>query len=220
MGKKLVLIHTLPPLIDVFNKLAAELLPGTQLMHVLDEPLLEQVKIRGHLAPEDSARLGSHVTMAEQIQAGAVLVTCSTISPCVDDVRPQARIPLSKIDEAMITTAVQLGSRIGVVATVQTTLEPTRCLLETQATQFGKEIETELFLVDGALSALMAGDGTTHDHLVKDTVLDLAQRVEVIILAQASMARVVDVIVEGECHIPVLSSPHLALKQVGQLMDK
>ena len=172
MGKKLVLIHTLPPLIEVFNDLTAELLPGTRLIHILDEPLLEQVRKRGHLAPEDSARLGSHITMAEQIQADAVLVTCSTISPCVDDVRSQTRIPLSKIDEAMIATAVRLGSRIGVAATAETTLGPTRTLLQEQAEQQDTQIETELMLVERALSALLSGDGDTHDRLVKNAILD------------------------------------------------
>jgi len=219
MGKKLVLIHTLPPLIEVFNDLTAELLPGTRLIHILDEPLLEQVRKRGHLAPEDSARLGSHITMAEQIQADAVLVTCSTISPCVDDVRSQTRIPLSKIDEAMIATAVRLGSRIGVAATAETTLGPTRTLLQEQAEQQDTQIETELMLVERALSALLSGDGDTHDRLVKNAILDLAQRVEVVVLAQASMARVVATITESDCSVPVLSSPHLALKQIQGILE-
>jgi len=31
----LALIHTVPPLIEVFNKLCADLLPGVQVMHIL-----------------------------------------------------------------------------------------------------------------------------------------------------------------------------------------
>jgi hypothetical protein len=38
--------------------------------------------------------------------------------------------------------------------------------------------------------------------------------VDVIVLAQASMARVLDVIPESERGVPILSSPHLALEQV------
>ena len=218
MAEKVVLVHTVPPLIEVFNGLAAELLPGTRLMHILDEPLLEQVRQRGDLAPEDSARLGEHISLAERIRAEAVLVTCSTISPCVDEVRSKTGIPLSKIDEAMIATAVQLGARIGVVATAETTLEPTRQLLTTQAAQSGKIIKTELVFVDKALPALLKGDRSTHDQLVKAVILALAQQVELIVLAQASMARVLDVIQENECAVPILSSPHLALKQIRQLL--
>ncbi len=187
-AKRLVLVHTVSPLLDVFNKLGAELLPGVQLMHVLDEPLLERVRQRGQLAPEDSARLQTHVAVAEGTGADAVLVTCSTVSPCVDDVRPEANIPVMKIDEAMIAEAVARGTKIGVVATNVTTLEPTRQLLEAQADVAAKEIEVELVLVENALPALLGGDGTTHDNLVKKAVLELADRVDVVVLAQASMA--------------------------------
>jgi Asp/Glu/hydantoin racemase len=217
-NKLLVLIHTISPLLGVFNKLGEELLPGVQFMHILDEPLLERVRQRGHLAPEDSARLGTHVVAAEGIGARAVLVTCSTVSPCVDDVRPQAGIPVVKIDEAMIARAVATGSTIGVVATAASTLEPTRQLLQAQADSAGKKIETDLVLVENALPALLSGDGSTHDSLVKEAVLELAQRVDVVVLAQASMARVLYVIPEAERQVPILSSPHLALERVHQLL--
>jgi Asp/Glu/hydantoin racemase len=217
--KRLVLVHTVSPLLDVFNRLGAELLPGVQLLHVLDEPLLERVRQRGQLAPEDSARLGTHVAAAEGSGADAVLVTCSTISPCVDDVRPEANIPVIKIDEAMISRAVAMGTKIGVVATNVTTLEPTRQLLEAQAKTADKAIEIELVLVENALPALLSGDGATHDSLVKEAVLKLAHRVDVVILAQATMARVLDVIPEPERQVPILSSPHLALERVRDLIE-
>jgi len=216
---RLVMVHTLSPLLEVFKKLGEELLPGVQLMHIVDEPLLEQVRQRGHLASEDTARLGTHVAVAEATGADMVLVTCSTVSPCVDDVRPQAGIPVIKIDEAMIAKAVGSGTRIGVVATNVTTLEPTRQLLQAQAQAGGKEIEVELVLVENALPALLSGDGVTHDRLVSGAVFELAGRVDVIVLAQASMARVLYVIPEAERRVPILSSPHLALEQVRELLE-
>ncbi len=219
MSNRLVLIHTVTPLIDVFNKMGAELLPGVQLIHILDEPLLERVRQRGRLAAEDAARMQTHVTVAEQIKAQAVLVTCSTISPTVDEVRPKANIPVVKIDEAMITKAVEQGNTIGVVATNPTTLEPTRHLLQTQADAAVKTIDIKLVLVDQALSAFLSGDGATHDTLVAEAVLNLAQNVDVVVLAQASMARVLDVIPKNEHAVPILSSPHLALAQVKRILN-
>jgi hypothetical protein len=98
--------------LGVFSKLGAELLPGVELKHILDELLIERVRQRGSLAPADALRLQDHIALAEEIGADAVLVTCSTISPCVDDVRPHARIPVLKIDEAMIGQAVVSGTRL------------------------------------------------------------------------------------------------------------
>ena len=97
--KKLVCLHTVRPLLDLFDRIAAKELPGTQLVHILDEPLLERVSLRGHLDPEDSLRVQSHRELSEKIGASAILVTCSTISPCVDGIRTLTSIPIFKIDE-------------------------------------------------------------------------------------------------------------------------
>ena len=155
MSRCLVLVHTVPPLLEVFRRLTAELLPGVQVLQILDEPMLERVKRRGRLAAEDGARLAEHVAVAAAVGAGAVLITCSTVSPVVDMVRPTASIPVLKIDEAMIAEAVRLGRRVGVVATAASTLEPTRGLLEAEAARQGKTITTELVLVDGAIDGAL-----------------------------------------------------------------
>jgi Asp/Glu/hydantoin racemase len=219
MAELLVLVHTVPPLIDVFNDLAAELLPGVRVLHVLDEPLLERVRLRGCLAPEDSVRLLHHAQEAAQIGAAAVLVTCSTISPCVDDVRPNAAVPILRIDEAMIGAAVQAGRRIGVIATNRTTLEPTRQQLLAEARRKDLGIEVDMHMVEGALPALLNGDGDTHDALVHAAICDLAPRVDAIVLAQASAARALALLKPSTLAVPVLASPHSALRAVASLLN-
>lgn len=218
MARSLVLVHTVKPMLDVFDKLGAEYLPGVQLLHVLDEILLERVRLRGHLAPEDADQLRSYAIVGEQIGAGAMLVTCSTLSPCVDDVRPHTRLSIMKIDEAMVAEAVRLGSSIGIIATSLTTLEPTRQQLVKQAQLVGKEIETESVLVNGALPALLSGDGRSHDEKVKLAILDMLDRKDVIVLAQASMSRVLDVLPLADRSSPILASPPIALKALQFLL--
>ena len=219
MSSKLVLVHTVPPLIGTFTALGAELLPDVQQLHVLDEVILERVRQRGRLDPQDAERLRAHVVSAEEIGATAVLVTCSTISPCVDEVRPRVGIPVIKIDEAMVARAVDSGTRIGLVATNPATIEPSSQLLRVRAAQLGKPIEVHARLAEGAFAAVLSGDGATHDRLVRDAVLDLAPSVDVIVLAQASMARVLATLPEHERSVPILSSPHMALDQVRQAID-
>jgi Asp/Glu/hydantoin racemase len=214
MVKILVCIHTVQPLLGVFDFLSAEILPGIKVMHILDEPLLARIGKRGQLDTEDIQRIQTHRELAKQIGAEAVLVTCSSVSPCVDDVRELPGIPIYKIDEAMIHQAVTLGRRIGVVATAETTLEPTRKLLATEADRQNKRIQTELVLVPDALQSLLSGDSEKHDSMVKQSVLDIGERVDVIVLAQASMARVLDAISDSERQVPILSSPHLALEVI------
>lgn len=216
--KSIVLVHTLKPLIGVFDRLCDELLPGVKVYHILDEPLLERIRRRNQLTEQDASRLAEHVMEAENIGARVVLVTCSSISPCVDDILSKVKIPVIKIDEAMIAEAVRLGSQIGVVATNVTTLEPTRDLLVSQAKAIEKRIDTKLVLVDNALDELLSGDGDQHDRLVKKAVLQLSTEVDVVVLAQASMARVLEIISEAERIVPVLSSPQLAVQKIRAIL--
>jgi len=215
----LVLIHTVPPLIGVFDRLAGRILPGVRVKHVLDEPLLEAIRLRGRLSQEDGERLLSHVKQAEQIRAQAVLVTCSTTSPLVDHIQAQVSIPVFKIDQAMIEKAVHLGTRIGVLATNRTTLEPTRQMLLAQAVKTGKKIEYEENYIEGALEFLLKGQAEQHDQLVHQAIVEIRPKVDVVILAQASMARVLETgAVPGE-GAPVLSSPFLALEQISHIFQ-
>ncbi len=219
MAGLLVLIHTVPPLISVFDRLTAQILPGVRVKHILDEPLLETIRLRGRLAQADGKRLLGHVKQAELIGAQAVLVTCSTTSPLVDHLQAQFSIPIFKIDQAMIEQAVHLGGRIGVLATNRTTLEPTRQMLLAQAAKTGKKIEYEESFIEGALDALLMGQPELHDRLVHQAIREIRATVDVVVLAQASMARALETETVHHEGAPVLSSPYLALEQIGHIFQ-
>ena len=213
-----VFIHTILPLVGVFDQLARVHLPGVQVKHILDEPLLEGIRQRGGLTSSDSTRLWDHIKIAESIRARAVLVTCSTLSPLLDNLSPLTALPLVKIDEAMMTAAVLAGNHLEVLATSPTALTSAQMMLEVQARKSGKQIACEFKLVDGAFSALLAGKTDEHDRLVRQAVIELGPSVDVVVLAQASMARVLAEIPEGDRRVPIFSSPHLALKQVRKFL--
>lgn len=220
MPNIVVLIHTISPLIKVFDRLSAELLPGVQLKHILDEPLLEGIRQRGSSISSDAARLWDHIKIAESIRCRAVLITCSILSPLIDDLRPLTALPLVKIDEAMISAAIQAGSHLGVLATNPTSLIFLQQRLDSQAQQSGKVITYELKSVDGAFDALLADNTEEHDRLVRQAITEFLPDVDAIVLAQASTARVLNVIPEAERRVPIFSSPNLALEQVRQCLGK
>jgi hypothetical protein len=107
-----------------------------------------------------------------------------------------------------------LGPRIGVLATNPTTLEPTERLLLERAKAAGCTVKIQTHLVPGALDALLAGDGETHDRLLSAAIADIAPGTDAIVLAQASMARVLEALPESARTKPILSSPHLALERL------
>lgn len=149
--------------------------------------------------------------------ADAVLCCCSSVGDVVDRARAEAPIPLLRIDEPMAVEAVQSGRRIGVIATVRTTLEPTVGLIRRKAQELGRAVEVEPVLVQGAFDALSAGDGAAHDRLVKEALIALLKRSDVVVLAQASIARVLAAL-EQPPAIPVLTSPLSGLKAAGAIL--
>lgn len=71
----------------------------------------------------------------------------------------------------------------------------------------GKKVAINARLCEGAFDALMSGDAAKHDALVSDALSQLMKEVDVILLAQASMARVVDTLPNEKMQVPVLASP-------------
>ena len=220
MTTSVVCIHTMPHLIETFNLLGAEILPGVQFLHVLDEVMLKRVRKNGGADTREIEWLKFQVENAEEIQASAVLVTCTILSACVDEIRPAVNIPMIKIDEVLVERAVEIGEKIGVIVTNPDTLEPSTQLVLEHAAAVGKQMRVEPRVVDVAFDAVRNGDMQTHDRLVRQAINDLAPNVDVIILAQASMARVLDVEGGLDCPVPILSSPYLALEQLKSVLQE
>jgi Asp/Glu/hydantoin racemase len=219
MPRRLVFVHTATSLADLFGRLSHDLLPrDVEIWHVTDEILLNVALAQGGLSPFLHDRIVSHAVAAEQAGATAVQLTCSSVSPCADSAQVRVRIPVLKVDEPMIDRALQLGARIGVVATIPTTLNPTRDLIHVRADAQGKSVQVEARLAEGAFQALCIGDLARHDALVRQVLQNLSRRNDVILLAQASMARVVDTLRDSALVCPVLTSPRLALERAARVL--
>ncbi len=114
--------------------------------------------------------------------------------------------------------AVARGSRIGVVATLATTLRPTGDLILDTARAQGTPVVLDSVLVEGAYAALLGGDQAGHDDLVA-AALDAATRGnDAVVLAQASMARVLPRLAEAQ-QAKVLASPAFAVEEVAQRIE-
>jgi Asp/Glu/hydantoin racemase len=218
MPKPFALIHTSPVLVPTFNTLCRDLLPGMPVFHMVDESLIKDTIAAGSLRKPTIRRLVAHIDSAAQAGAGAVLVTCSSIGEGVRVARALFDFPVFRIDEAMAERAVDSGRRIGVLATLQTTLVPTVRLLEETAAARGRRPEILSVLCEGAFDAVLAGDVETHDRIVGASLMELCGRADVIVLAQASMARVVASLPSEGRKVPILSSPELAMARVAEVI--
>lgn len=207
----LALLHTAVVNATTFQALAAELLPEVETFHMLDESLLKNTIRDGAMSPLTARRVIGHIVSAEEAGAGAVLVTCSSIGRGAELARAVVSIPVVRVDEAMADEAVRTGARIGVIATLPTTLDPTAALVHARAELAGVEVEIVSHLCEGAFAALTGGDPAMHDAKVAAGLRALMATVDVIVLAQATMARVAATIPERERRVPILSSPRSGL---------
>jgi Asp/Glu/hydantoin racemase len=213
---RLAMIHTVGRLEPLFADLATELGPDVEISHVVDEDLLGEAIAAGRVPEATARRLERRVDRAVEGGADLVLVTCSSMGPVVDSMAARG-MPVLRVDEALADRAIELGSRIGIIATLATTLEPTTELVRRRAEIAGHEpgsVKIVSRLVDGAFGALKADDPATHDELVRAGLRELLPLVDVIVLAQASMARVAATLdADDTGDTPILASPRLGVER-------
>ena len=213
---KVAVLHTSFVFVSVdpvITDLLAELVPDAEIAHFVDSDVLATVVREGSVSTASASRMVHLAQAAEAAGADLILSACSSLGPGVDVAAEQVSVPIVKIDTSMAVQAVGAGDRIGVLATVPTTLAPTAAQIQGVADREGKSITIETRLAEGAFDVLMAGDRAKHDELILANARDLATRVDVIVLAQASMWRMTDTLRE-QTGVPVLSSPRLGVQEV------
>jgi Asp/Glu/hydantoin racemase len=218
--KTLALIHTsfIFVRVDPFvEPLLDEILPGVRRINILDDSLLADVMKNNGVTPPIVRRLCAYALSAQDAGADAILSLCSSLGPAVDAARQQIEIPIIKIDEAMAEEAVRTAERIGVLATVESTLTPTLNLVRDKAAAAGKAIEVKPALVSGALELLLKGERERHDSLVLEVASRTAPQVDVLLLAQGSMTRLQPRLSHA-IGKRVLTSPRLGIEQARQVL--
>jgi Asp/Glu/hydantoin racemase len=219
MPKRVIFLHTVMSVPPQFDALARELLPeGTVWWHVVDEMLAKIGFANGGLTPFLYRRVADHAQAAQEAGADALQLTCSSISPCADPGRWLASIPVLKVDEPMVKHAVEIATRIGVAATASTALGPLTEQVRACAAAAGKRVEVESLLCSEAYPHMLSGNTLEHDRIVRSHLENMATRNDVILLAQASMARVVDTMPPETRTVPILTSPRAAIERLRDVL--
>jgi Asp/Glu/hydantoin racemase len=202
-----------PTIKDLFR----ELLPEVGLIDFVDSDVLATVQREGEVSAASVRRMCHLAQAAEDAGVQVIFSACSSLGPALDVVRRIARVPVVKIDDAMAVEAVERSRRIGVLATVPSTLGPTTKLVRDAALASGRTVRVTHRLCDGAFGILMGGDRLRHDNMVTEAAQELAREVDLIILAQASMARLAPRLAD-ETHVEVLASPRSGVESVAAVL--
>ncbi len=219
MKKRITLIHAVTTAIAPMRHAFQEGWPEAELCNLLDDDLMPAYNRAGGLTPHIVERICELALYAARTGADGILFTCSVFPQAEDLAKQLVPVPLLKPDEAMIAAALDAGKRIGVVATNPPAAPAAAAQLQAGASARGLTIEVITGLADGAFAAGNAGDAATHDRLVIEAVEGLADSVDVICLAQVSMA-MVRAQAQARVRVPVLTSPATAVSRLRALLTE
>jgi Asp/Glu/hydantoin racemase len=212
---RIAFVHTVGFLVEDFRARMRTDIPGADCFHILNESLLQDL-LRGAPQPLVYRRVVDQIVLAAEAQPDLIVVTCSSTSPAVDIARRIVPQTILKIDDPMAAEAVRSGTRIGLLCTASSTVEPSSALLRAHAVVQGRDITIKTVLRPEAYQALLAGDRARHDAMLVEAATELAREVDVLVLAQASLAHLRDRLA-AELACPVLASPPLLMRELARL---
>jgi Asp/Glu/hydantoin racemase len=212
-------VYTGRGLDGAISALFQDILPHVRLANLIDDSLIADVVAAGRVPESVTKRLIGYFLNAGDIGADVILNTCSSVGELVELGRRFTDVPIVRIDEPMAEAAVERFSRIGVMATLPSTLQPTLRLIESKGNEIRKTISAVDGLAEGAYDALISGRPEEHDAMILETAAKIASSVDGIVLAQGSMARIADKL-EERAGKPVLSSPRMAVEAIADILDK
>ncbi|MCR0985567.1 aspartate/glutamate racemase family protein [Roseomonas populi] len=218
MAKRIGFIHTVGFLVENFRERMRAAHPEADSFHILNESLLQDL-LRGAPKPLVYRRVVSQVVLAAEAGADLVVVTCSSTSPAVDIARHVVPQPVLKIDDPMAAEAVRRGPRIGLLCTASSTVEPSTALLRAHAAGQGREVTIAPLVRPDAYAALMAGDRGRHDAMIREAAGELGEAVDVLVLAQASLAHLQPDLAAA-LPAPVLASPPLLMDAIAAALHE
>ncbi len=216
--KTVFIIHTSGVSANELNALFKEMAPDVTVRNIIDDSLLPEVLENGGVTDGVRRRIREYARLAESAGADLIFNQCSSVGEAASEAARDVKVPLVKVDERMAEVACETGRRVGVIATLGTTLGPTCRLIRETAKRMGKDIEIVERLCEGAFDKLIAGDRKTHNEMVISAIRELAREVDVVVCAQGSMTALLPDL--GETPVPVLTSPRLGVEKAVQVLNR
>ena len=203
---KITAVYTGQGLCEPLCALLKKELPGLELTNIVDDSIIADVIRAGGVTKAVTRRLIGYYSVAQERGTDFILNTCSSVGEVAELGTRMISVPILRIDRPMAETAVKNFSRIAVIATLPTTLEPTIRLVQSVAAEQNRQVTVLNGLAEGAYQALVAGSPQEHDRRIEEAARRLADQADCFVLAQGSMMRMQEKLaqISGKT---VLSSP-------------
>ena len=217
MGRKVGMVHAGSSNVPLFNELTSEIMPGVEVVHLVDEGLLSmaEAQFRRHVV----RRLKTLASFAEESGAEIVLLTCTAFGRLVDEIKEAVNIPVMSVLEIMVDEEMGVSDHIGILGSHPGALASTSQIIQEQAKLGGKKTEVKTLLCPGAFDALRRGDLATHDRIVIEHLNQLMEEVKVIVIPQPSIEKAVEKVPQARRKVPIMSSAHLSVERLKERLD-
>ena len=216
--KTLGIIHAVNLTIRAMQPFLERFIPDIEVVHVCDDTI-QRDNIRAGVGVIPKGNYFKFAQYAHNLQeAGAdmILLACSTFNYAAELARPMIDIPIMQIDRPMMELAVCQGRRVGLLATLSTTVPSSERLLRIVAAEQKKEVEVTTVLREEAFRAIQKGDSETHNAILLEEIEKLSGKVDSIVMAQLSMSALAPHLTGTR--VPVYDSGTTGFGRIRQMM--
>lgn len=217
-NKTLGIIHASHITITAMQPYLEKYLPEVQSMHLCDDTI-QRDNIRagvGVIPKVNYFKFAQYAHNLEEAGVDLILLACSTFNYAAELGRPLVNVPIMQIDRPMMEKAVRTGKRIGLLATLETTVPASARLLDIAAEEAGVHIEKKTVLCSEAFAAYAQGNIQQHNALLLGAIDALSKKTDCIVMVQLSMSALAPCL--KETTVPVYNSGETGFMRVRELL--
>ncbi len=195
-----------------------EILPDVRVAHVVDDTIqITNFACPPGVIPKNNYyKFATYAHYLEEAGVDLIMLACSTFNMAAELATPMINTPILQIDRPMMELALSHGRRIGLIATVPTTVPSSERLLKKVAEEKGVDVEIRTELCSDAFAALGRGDVALHNSMLIDKVNEMSGDVDAIVLAQVSMSALEPMLKDTK--VPVYNSGRTGFERARQML--
>jgi aspartate/glutamate racemase len=218
-GKTLGIVHAALISTKSVQPFISEIIPEVTVVHHVDDTIQNTnfACAPGIVPKGNYFKFAAYAHYLQQAGVDLILLACSTFNRAVELARPMIDTPMLQIDRPMMDLAVQQGNRIGLLATVPTTVPASERLLRLAATEAGKEIKVRTVLCTEAFAQIAKGNVAGHNEILIKEIGKLSREVDAIVMAQVSMSALEPMLKDTK--VPVYNSGRTGFNKVREILE-
>ncbi len=217
--KTLGIIHASMITAKAVQKYIDEIIPEVKIMHVVDDTIQrDNIAAGAGIIPKvNYYKFAQYAHNLEEAKADLIMLACSTFNYAAELARPMINTPIAQIDRPMMELAVKTGKRIGLLATLPTTVPSSERLLKIAAAEANKAIEVKTVLCSKAFEEFEKGNVEGHNKILIKEIENLSNEVDVIVMAQLSMSALAPYLKNTK--VPVYNSGFTGFTRVREMLE-